>query len=78
MSKYKPLPHPIESYERTDYANLAKEFGCFMRIGEYGIKLTSRDPYGKIIRLFQVIPLKGWYTDPRAVEHIVRERGFEL
>lgn len=75
---YKPLPKPIESYERTDYANLAKEFGCFMRIGKRGIRLVTRDPAGKVIGLFQVIPLDGWYSDPKAIEHIQRERGHEL
>ena len=78
MSNYKPLERPIESYERTDYATLAREFGCFMRIGKRGFKLFQHDPTGRIIRIFQVIPLDGWYTDPKAVEHIQRERGFEL
>ena len=78
MSSYKPLDKPIESYERTDYANLAKEFGCFMRIGKKGVKLFQHYPDGKIARIFQIIPLDGWYTDPRAIEHIQRERGFEL
>lgn len=78
MSKYKPLPEPIETYERTDYSVLAREFGCLFRIGKHGLKLTARDPNGKIYRLFQIIPLDGWYTDPKAIEHIQRERGFEL
>ena len=80
MSKqmYKPLKKPLKSYERTDYAVLSKEFGCFMRIGKHGIKLIARDPSGKIYRLFQVIPLDGWYTDPKVIDHIQRERGFEL
>jgi len=68
----------IKDYERKDYANLAKEFGCKIKIGKYGIRFLSRNPSGKIYKLVQVIPLDGWYTDPKAVEHIVRENGMEL
>lgn len=75
--KYKPLSKPIEEYERTDYKQLAKEFGG-IRIGKRLIKFFPKDPNGRPYKLFQVIPLTGWYTDPKAIEHIQRERGFEL
>lgn len=77
MSKYKPLDRPIESYERTDYAELAREFGG-IRIGKKLVQFLPKGPSGKPYKLFQIIPLTGWYTDPKAVEHIMRERGFEL
>ena len=65
-------------YERRDYANLAKEFGCHFRIGKYGIQLLPRDPAGHIHSLLQIIPLWGWVTDPKEVERVIRERGMEL
>lgn len=68
----------IEDFERTDYAVLAKEFDCVFRIGKRGVKFLSKDPSGKVYKLIDVIPLDGWYTDPKAVEHIMRERGMDL
>lgn len=65
-------------YERKDYANLAKEFGCAFRIGRYGVKFLQRDPSGKIYRLVSFIPLTGWVTDSNEVERIIRENGMEL
>lgn len=65
-------------YERKDYANLAKEFGCLFRIGKLGVKFFNRDPSGRIHKFVQVIRLDGWITDPKEVERIIRERGLEL
>ena len=65
-------------YERTDYAVLAKEFNCLFRIGKRGFELFPKDPNGKIYKIFQVIPLDGWITKPEIVEHIMKERGYEL
>lgn len=65
-------------YERTDYAALAKEFGCHLRFGKRGVKFFPRDPDGNIYKLFQVTPLDGWITDPKILEHIVKENGYEL
>lgn len=75
---YKPLLKPIESYERTDYKELANEFGCHFRIGKRGIKFFANSLPGIRRNFIQIIPLDGWYTDPKAVEHIQRERGYEL
>jgi len=65
-------------YERKDYADLAKEFGCAFRIGKYGVKFLQRDPGGKIYKLVSIIPLNGWITDPKEVERVIRENGMEL
>lgn len=65
-------------YERRDYRKLAKEFGCHFRVNKYGIKFLPKDPSGKPYKLFQVIPLDGWITNPKEVERIIRERGMEL
>lgn len=66
-------------YERKDYATLAKEFGCQIRFGTYGVKFGRRDiPDGKSWKFIQVIPLTGWITEPKEVERIIRERGMEL
>lgn len=65
-------------YERKDYAVLAKEFGCHLRVGRYGVVFLPRDPGGNIYRLVSVIPLWGWVTDPKEVERVIRERGMEL
>lgn len=64
-------------YERKDYKALAKEFGV-LRIGKYGIDFLPRDPSGRIYKLFSVIPLTGWITDPKEVERVIRENGMEL
>lgn len=63
--------------ERTDYAQLAKEFGL-IKIGKYGVKFLPRDPSGRIYKLVSITPLTGWITDPKEVERIMRERGLEL
>ena len=65
-------------YERKDYKQLAREFGCQLRLGKRGIKFLPTDPGGKIYGLLQVIPLTGWVTDPKEVERVIRERGMEL
>lgn len=65
-------------YERHDYGNLAKEFGCKFRVGKYGIKFLAKDFNGKVYKLVQVIPLDGWISNPKEVERIMRERGMEL
>lgn len=65
-------------YERKDYKQLAKEFGCHFRIGKKGVKFLPKDPSGKPHRLFQIVPLDGWITDEKEVERIMRERGMEL
>lgn len=49
----------MSKYERTDYKNLAKEFGCHLRIGKYGIKFLPKDPGGKPYKLFSITPLDG-------------------
>ena len=68
----------LDKYERKDYCVLAREFGCQLKIGKYGVKFINRDPAGRIYKIVQIIPLTGWYTDQKAVEHIMRERGLEL
>ena len=68
----------MKDYERTDYSVLAKEFGCLFRIGKKGIKFFPKDPAGNIYKLFQIVPLDGWITDPKEVERVMRERGLEL
>lgn len=65
-------------YERKDYKTLAKEFGCHLRIGTYGIKFLPKWPDGSIHKLFSVIPLTGWITDTKEVSRIIRENGMEL
>lgn len=70
-------------YERKDYKKLAKEFGCHLRIGKYGVKFLPRTPendQGKssIYKLVQITPLNGWITDPVEVERLIRENGMEL
>lgn len=65
-------------YERKDYVELAKEFGCHIRIGKRGFKFLPTDPNGNIYKLVQVVPLDGWVSDPKEVERIMRERGLEL
>lgn len=64
-------------YERKDYKQLAKEFGG-IKVGKYLIQFLPKDPNGKPYKLFQVVPLDGWITDPKEVERIIRERGMEL
>jgi hypothetical protein len=54
----------------------AKEFGCAFRIGKYGVSILPKGLGGR--RLFSIIPLDGWITDPQAVERIIRENGMEL
>lgn len=66
------------SKERTDYATLAKELGCHIRIGTYGIQFLPRNLGGKVYKLVNVVPLTGWITDAKEVERIMRERGLEL
>jgi len=65
------------NYERTDYAQLAKEFGG-IKIGKYVVQFLHRDPSGRLTKLVQIIPLTGWVTNLKEVERIIRERGMEL
>jgi hypothetical protein len=67
----------LEDYERKDYAVLAKEFGCHLRIGKKGFKFFEKNRI-EGFRLVKVIPLDGWYSHPKAVSHIMRDRGMEL
>ena len=55
-------------YERKDYANLAKEFGCHFRIGKRAIQFLPKAPDGKPYKLFQIVKLDGWITDLKEVE----------
>lgn len=63
-------------YERKDYKQLAKEFGCHLRLGKYGVKFFP-DTLGRF-KLFSIYPLDGWITAPKEVERIIREKGMEL
>ncbi len=61
-----------------NYKERAREFGCHLRIGKYGINFLPRDPNGRIYKPLNIIPLDGWVTDPQEVERIIRENGMEL
>lgn len=64
---------PLEPQDgREDYAKLAKEFGCQLRFGKYGVKFINRDPLGNIYKLVQIIPLWGWITDPNEIINAIR------
>jgi hypothetical protein len=67
----------MTDYERKDYKQLAKEFGG-VRIGKRLIQFLPKDPTNKPYKLFQIVRLDGWITDPKEVERIMRERGLEL
>lgn len=66
-----------QNYERTDYKQLAKEFGCHLRFGKHGVKFFTRG-LGRKLKIINIVPLDGWVTDPKEVERIMRERGLEL
>jgi len=61
-----------------DYAEITKKLGLKYRIGKYAIQFLPRDPGGRVCRLFSIVPLDEWITDPKEVERIMRERGLEL
>ena len=64
-------------YERKDYKVLAKEFGG-IRISKRLIQFLPIGPTGKPYKLFQIVRLDGWITNPKEVERIIRENGMEL
>lgn len=62
----------------SNYAKTAKKLGIKYRVGKYGVQFLPKDPSGRIYRLFQIVQLDNWVTDPKEVERIMRERGLEL
>ncbi len=65
-------------YERKDYKQLAKEFGAYRISPKRAIQFLPKAPDGKPYKLFQIVKLDGWITNPKEVERIMRERGLEL
>jgi hypothetical protein len=61
-----------------NYRTVAKRLGVRYLFGKWGFNLLPRDPSGRIYRLFTIVPLDGWITDPKEVERTMRERGMEL
>lgn len=58
---------------------MARELGCCASIGRYGLKLFPKDPSGKTYKLFQIIPLDGWITDPKEIiESFANDQDFKI
>ncbi len=64
--------------ETNDYRAVAKQLGVKYLFGRWGFQLLPKDPWGRVHKLIQIVPLDGWITDPKEVERIMRERGLEL
>ena len=62
----------------AEYRAIARELNVRHLFGRWGIQLLPKDPLGNIYKLFSIVPLDGWITDPKEVERIIRENGMEL
>jgi len=68
-----------KDYVRTDYKQLAKEFGCHFRISEKrAVQFLPKGPGGKPYKLFQIVKLDGWITDHKQIYKELGDKGFEL
>lgn len=66
-------------YLMIDYKQIAKEFGCCISIGKYGLKWLPKDPSGKAYKLFNIIPLDGWITSPKEImEAFANDPDFKI
>lgn len=62
----------------NSYKKVAKALGVRYLFGRWGISFSSNLPGGGRRWRIKLIPLDGWITDPKKVEHEMRERGLEL
>jgi len=63
----------------SEYKKLAKKFGCLFSIGKYGFQWLPKDPSGKAYKLFQIVPLDGWITDPNEIiEAMANDPAFSI
>jgi len=62
----------------SDYKAVAKTLGVKYLFGRWGISFLPQNPNGRPHKLFNIVLLDGWVTEPNEVERIIRERGFEL
>lgn len=64
--------------QKTDYRAIAESLGVKYLFGSWGIDILPRNPAGNPYKLFALVPLEGWITDPKEIEREMRERGLEL
>ncbi len=62
----------------VEYREVAKRLGVKYLFGRWGIDWLPKNPAGGTTALFNIVPLDGWITDPKEVEHVIRENGMEL
>lgn len=61
------------------YRKVAEELGVKHLFGRWGISFFPKAPSGiRIYRLFRLIPLDGWITDPDEIMEHFRKNGGEL
>lgn len=64
---------------KANHGKVAKKLGIRFRVGRFGIRFFPKTPSGiRRYKLFSIVPLDGWITDPKEVTKIMRERGLEL
>lgn len=60
------------------YKAVAKKLGVKYLFGRWGVIILPKRPDGFPYKLVEFVPLDNWITDPKELEHEMRERGFEL